>query len=125
MIKIKNCKVIKCLTCSKQANVKQISRMMFSKKEKQVMVLDKKKPFGIITLTDIVYKVIAKNKSPSKTKAAEICTKKVFSLESSEGVSKAYMYMMASNHLFCPIVSNGKFIGLLPFSEALKKVSRR
>jgi signal-transduction protein with cAMP-binding, CBS, and nucleotidyltransferase domain len=123
-ILVKDLKLVKCADCSKSTSVLQLSKKISKNKSKQIIVLDKKKPFGIITLSDIVFKAVSKNKDLSKLKAEDICTKDIFYVDKSDPASKAYVYMATRNHFFCPVVNKDKFVGLLIFSEVLKHLQK-
>ena len=76
---------------------------------------------GIVTESDIIYKVVAKKESPSKTKVEKIMTKKLLTIDGNESMFKARQIMLDNNlrHL---IVTNGeKQIGVVTSKEILGK----
>jgi len=122
---IKECKLVKCPTCSMNTSILEVSKILEKQGSKQMIVLDKEFPIGIITLTDIVYKVIAKNRDHKKVTAFEISTKDIFSIEENNKISEAYAYMTVTNRLFCPVISNKVFQGILPFSEVVNEIAKK
>jgi signal-transduction protein with cAMP-binding, CBS, and nucleotidyltransferase domain len=109
------------MTCGRKDNIHKIVRIAKRKKDKVIIVLDNKKPFGVITLSDIVFKAVASGRNMRKIKAEEIASKDIYYLDEKEDECKAYMYMLTRNHLFCSITRNEKFIGLLNLSDLIKK----
>jgi predicted transcriptional regulator len=106
-------------------SILEVSKILEKQGSKQMIVLDKEFPIGIITLTDIVYKVIAKNRDHKKVTAFEISTKDIFSIEENNKISEAYAYMTVTNRLFCPVISNKVFQGILPFSEVVNEIAKK
>ncbi len=121
-IPISACNLIPSPTVTKQTPVAEIARILATKNAKQVIVLEQNKPAGIVTLTDVVYKAVAPNKPLATTTAWDICTRELFYLHDTEPLSKAYMYMIANNHLVCPIMAGGIFTGLLTFGAIAAKM---
>ena len=121
---IKECNIVPCCSARPETLVLEAVKKMEKEKARQIVVVEKGKPVGLVTLTDVVYRVVAAGKDAKKTKIGDIATKEIFFIDESEPLAKAYMYMFTSNHLFCPIVSGKKFKGLLTLSEAIKQTRR-
>jgi predicted transcriptional regulator len=120
-MKISKCKLIKAVVFNKRSSVLDLAKLLARKKSKQAILVEKNKPFGILTLSDVVYRAVAKNKDLKKTKAKEITTKNIFYLKGSDDLFKAYSYMVNNNQFLCPIIK-GKDVYLLTFSESLKRL---
>ena len=118
---IKSEYLVKTPVCKKEDSILSISKTLQKDGARSVIVLEGKNPYGIITLTDIVYKVTAKGSDPAKVKADAVCTKDIFYVTVGDPLEKAYTYMLTNNHLFCPVVGKNGFVGILTISEAVKR----
>lgn len=121
---IKDVEIFKCPECKLGTSILEATQKLEKTNSRQIIVVENKKPIGIITFPDIVYKVVSKNKSPKTTKVDQVCTKDIYYLDINEPLSKACVYMSTHNHFFCPITENDRFVGLLTFAEAMKHVSK-
>lgn len=125
-MKVSDCSLLNALTCKEDLSIEKASKKLASKKEKYIIILNKHKiPKALVTLTDIVYKTIAKGKDYKKLNVSDIAVHNLFFLEDHEPLTKAYLYMVGRNRLFCPVVSGKKFAGILTLSEVMKKLYRK
>lgn len=109
---VKDCKIDKGITASKDENIYEISKKMGQ--NKSIIIVEKDKPIGIITYRDIVSRVLSKGKDPVKTKAKDIMTKPVFSAKLDDDVVKLSEKMFKKDFLSMPVVDKkGNYIGLL------------
>lgn len=105
-------KIARVLTCSEEEDIVKIARTMSQKKDRRMFVLDKsKKLIGIITVTDLAFKALAKNKI--NLKAKDIMTKGVKSVDITEPLEKAFEIMNPLKTYTCPITKNGKLLGVV------------
>lgn len=105
-------KIQKALTCKEDENVANIAKMLKKENHRRIFVVDEEgKLKGIITTTDLVYKVLADGKKTAKAK--DIMTAKVEHVEHSDPLENALGVMDATKSYVCPVTENGKFIGLI------------
>lgn len=124
-MKVKNCKLKKAITCLEEDTIEKIARKLKDKKEKIILVVSKKnknKIVGVISFTDLVYKVIAKSKDTKKTKAKDVMTSQVYVASSEDSITKVYFDMVARNIFYCPVLSKGKIKGILTVNEAFNRI---
>lgn len=124
-MKVKNCKLKAALICEETDNIEKIAKKLKEKREKYILVVSKKnknKILGVISVTDIVYKVVALAKDSKKTIAKEIMTSPAYSVNIEDSVAKAYFAMIAKNIFYCPVISKGKIVGILMLNEAFNHV---
>ncbi len=81
--KVKDIMNTKLETISPDATVYDAIEKLVDKRMRSLIVLpkDEKDVYGVITVRDIVYKVIAKNIDPHKIKIEEIASKPVISID--------------------------------------------
>jgi CBS domain-containing protein len=121
-MKVKDCKLRKTLSCDKNTSVLEVAKKLEKNKEKHLIVTNSEKPVGIITTTDITYRLVAKNKDPRKTKAKDIMTSSILVKDIKEPLSKAYVQMLKNNVLSCSVTQKGKLKGILELKEAMGKL---
>lgn len=120
---MKDLQLIKADTCSPEDSITKIAKFMQKNKSRRVFVIDKnKKLIGILTTVDILNKVVAKEKDPSKVKAEEIMEKKVLSIELSDSLDKALGIMNSLKTFVCPIVDKGKLLGIVSYQSIIASV---
>ena len=117
----KKIKIHEVLTCNPNDDVTSIAKKLKDNNERRIFVIDsEKKLLGIITTTDLVYKVLAKNKE--NLKAKEIMTKKVKTIDTSDELNKALEIMNEIKSFSCPLTENNKIIGLISYHDLVGHV---
>lgn len=87
---------------------------------RSVLVLDRKKPVGIITPIDIVKKVVMKKKNPDKILAKNIMSKPVKTASLDDDVKKISEIMSKKGYLTIPVVDKNKNIkGLISVYDVI------
>ena len=85
-----------------------------------VIVTSAKKPNGIITVKDIMIRVILKNMSPSKTLLKNIKSHPLIMVEENS-LLRDVLHLMLSNKIRrLPIVQNNKIIGIITFMSLIR-----
>jgi CBS domain-containing protein len=64
-----------------ETSVVEIARLMRNKSISSVILVEGKKPVGIITERDLVHRVIAEGKNPKSWLATDICSKPVIAVQ--------------------------------------------
>jgi len=115
----KHIKIHKALTCGKDEGVVAIADLLKKNKQRRVFVVDGDgKLMGVITTTDLVYKVLAGNKKDLKAK--EIMTSSVEHVESSDALENALGVMNTTKSYVCPVTEKGKFIGVIDHHDIVR-----
>lgn len=124
---LKECKLEKAHTCKESDNIEQVSKKLKSGKVRHLYVLNsKKEPVGVVSVTDVVNRVIAAGKNPKKSKAKDVMTKPVKCVELKADAADTYYSMVRNNVFSCPVVDDkGKISGVITMHEAMKAVLKR
>ncbi len=77
------------------------------------------KPIGIITETDIVKRVVAKDIKPSKIKAKEIMSAPVVTIDSDQTISEAARRMSQNNIRRLAVMHKGNLAGIISSKDIL------
>ena len=121
-MEVKNCKLVKTISCNEADNCVKVARLMRDKKERHVIVCKGISPVGIISSVDLVNEVLAEGKDPRKLKAKNVMVCPVHILDSNDSIFKAYFEMVKKNIYSCPVVDKGRLIGSLTLHDALKSM---
>lgn len=112
---IRKIKLHEVLTCKENETVESIAEKLKEKKERRIFVVDKEeKLVGIITTTDLVYKVLVNKKD---LKARDVMTKNVRSVEDNENLEEALEIMNELKSFVCPVTKKGKILGLISYHD--------
>jgi len=68
------------ITSGPETSVKDIAKLMQENSIGSVILVEDKKPIGIVTESDLVQRVLAPGKDPDSTKALDVCSKPVISI---------------------------------------------
>lgn len=119
-MKIKDCKLKKAISCDEGENIIDVAKKIKKSIDKHVIVVTKdNKPIGIISVTDINNRVVAENKNLKTTKAKNIMTTPIVTMDINEELNKAYITLIKEGILFCPVMEKGKLKGILDLREAM------
>jgi len=100
---------------NENSTILSAAKVMAKSRRGYVVVLKKGKPIGILTDSDIIEKVISKNKDPSKIKVKELMSTPVIIVHPDVEISEAARIMRKNLIKRLPVVSHkdGKLIGIL------------
>jgi len=107
---------------SSNATVSEAIEKMLKKGIRALIVEPKgeNETFGILTVRDIVYKVIAKGKNPRDVKVEEIATRPVVTIDSNWSVRDAARLMANLNLARLVVVESGRPIGIVTLMDIMK-----
>jgi len=88
-----------------------------------LIVLDDAAPVGIITESDILDKVAAKNKNFEKTKISRIMSGHLTTVTSDTSVAEAVSIIQSENIKRLPVLDKNRLIGIATLTDLLKSVT--
>lgn len=119
----KKIKIIKADTCYGEDSVLKVAKKMGENKIRRFYVINKKNELiGVVTTVDIIHKVVAPNKDPSKILVKDIMTSKVQYVNYDENIDSALKIMNKLKTFVCPLVKNSKLIGLLSYQNLISSL---
>jgi signal-transduction protein with cAMP-binding, CBS, and nucleotidyltransferase domain len=98
-------------------NVKIAGDMMARTRRDTLIVTKNGKPIGIVTDSDLIKKVIAKNKKPTAVKVFQVMSKPLVTVKPDETILEATRKIKRSNIKRLPVTSDGKLIGLISTTD--------
>jgi len=129
-ILVKEAMRVRILTCSPSDSVKSVAKMMRKNKVGSSIVIDKNKPVGIITESDILEKIVAEGKDAGKVKVGDVMSTPLITIDPYITIEDAMRVMNRHNIRRLPVVENGELVGIITekdifrISPALIELSR-
>jgi CBS domain-containing protein len=108
-------------TLEVEATVVAAAKILDKEKKGYIIVLDKGKPYGIVTEWDLVSKVLATEKDPKKLTLKEIATKPVVTIDPDEDLLKASELMQKKDIKRLPVVKGGVIYGVITSTNIAQK----
>jgi signal-transduction protein with cAMP-binding, CBS, and nucleotidyltransferase domain len=108
------------VTVGEDALIKDISHTMKEKGVGSVIIVDGKKPLGIVTEQDLVRKVIAQGMDPQMTKVNQVMERRMVSVESSRDLADAVALMGNSEVKHLPVIDHGKLVGIITAKDIIR-----
>ena len=94
-------------------SISYVTEKMISNNIGAVIVLSGGKPSGIITERDIVEKIVRARRDPDKTRAAEIMSSPLLTIEAEKTVLDALKIMRDSDIRRLAVTKNGRLVGIV------------
>ncbi len=109
------------VTIKPDASVEEAIDVMLKKGIRSLLVEPSEgDEYCILTVRDIVFKVIAKNLKPKDVKVSDVCSKPVVTIEADRTVEDAIKIMADKNLARLVVVEKGKPIGMITLMDVMK-----
>jgi len=102
------------------ASVFEVSKAMAKMDIGSVIIADKERPLGIITESDIVRRVIVREKDTKTTSASEIMSSPIIHVEPGTGLTDAMRIMAKSNIRRVAVLKNNTLAGIITSRDLLR-----
>lgn len=122
MAKINKIMITDVPTLKKDANVSDAAKLMASKPHGCVVVVENKKPVGIVTESDIVKNLISKKINP-KEKISKIMSSPITSLSYDTSLEKANKIIDTKHFRRYPIIKNEALVGLVTEHSVVQAIN--
>ena len=109
--------MVKPLTIDESKTVKHAGELMRKTRRDAVIVVKNKKPVGIVTDSDLIKKIIAKNQKASSVLIKSIMSKPLVVARPDETVLDATRKMKKSNIKRLPVIDKNKLVGIVSLSD--------
>ncbi len=104
-------------TIDSDSSVKKAAKIMSDARIGSLVVLDGTKVVGIITERDILSKVSATNKLPSKVKVSDIMTSKLIFIHPEDLIDDAVYLMLKYKIKKLPVMEGKELLGILTSTD--------
>ncbi len=117
---VKDIMAVNVVTMPPDATVLEVSKSMAEMDIGSIIIIDKDRPVGIITESDIVRRVIAEEKDAKKTTASDIMTSPIIHVEPGTGLTDAMRVMAKSNIRRVAVLKNNSLAGIITSRDILR-----
>jgi CBS domain-containing protein len=100
-------------TLEVEASVIDAAKMLVAKNKGYVIILEKGKPYGIVTEFDLVTKILAAEKDPKKVTLMQVTSSPLITIDPDEDLLKASELMQAKGIKRVPVVKEGIIYGVV------------
>jgi len=104
------------------ASVERAGKEMAKNRKYAILVVKKGNPVGILTDSDLIKKVVAKNKKPSSIKVKDLMSAPLVSVTPETSVLDASRKMKRNNLKRLPIISENKLVGIISTTDIARTV---
>jgi len=105
-----------------ESDVREVVKAMNEHKVASMLVTENGKPVGIITERDILQRVIEEGKSLESTKAKDIMSQPVQSIDSNTSIKEACKAMTTLRVKKLLVLKNGRPDGFVTIADLVKKI---
>ncbi len=108
-------------TLEVEATAVAAAKILDKQRKGYVIVLEKGKPYGIVTEWDLVSKVLAKEKDPKKLTLKQIASTPLITIDPDEDLLKASELMQKNGIKRIPVVKGGVVYGVVTATNIAQK----
>ena len=110
------------LKIDSESGVDLAGRLMAKARNDSVIIVRKGSPIGILTDSDLIKKVIAKNAKPASIKVKNLMSGPLVAVRPDDTVLEASRKMKRNNLKRLPVIENGKLIGIISTTDIARTV---
>lgn len=100
--------------------VKEAAKLMLREGVGSLVILEDGEPIGVLTERDLLYKVVAESRVPSRTKVEKVMSSPVITVSPGSSISEAAKRMSDLHMRRLPVVEDGKLVGMLTEKDILR-----
>lgn len=106
------------LTASPEESTMAALRKMAKKRVGSIVVVNDRRPIGIFTERDLLYKVVLEGKDPDKTPVKNVMTKQIVTIGPDKSIESAYTKMSHGDFRHLIVMNNGgKIAGIISIKD--------
>ncbi len=119
-IKIEDIMIRDVLTADVSENVLSATIKMNEREVGSIIILDGKKPVGILTERDILKRIVVERRDPEKTKVEEVMSAPLISAKPEMSLDDAVKIMILKRVKKLPILKNDKLVGIITLFDVVR-----
>jgi len=110
------------LTIDRNETVLKAAQYMSKKRVGCVIVVDNKKPVGILTDTDLTKRIVATARDPAKTKVGDVMSTPLIFVKPDDDYTVVVEKMKKHKIKRIPVLDKGKIVGILTTTDIARTV---
>ena len=108
------------VTIQPEASIEAAAKLMQNRSVSCLVVLENRKPAGMLTERDIVQRVVSRGRDPRQTSVGDVMTMPVVTVDNDLGLAAALETMRRKGVKHLPVTdSNGNLCGFFTFNNVL------
>lgn len=119
-IYVKDIMIKPVITIDQDKTVKQAGELMKKLRRGCLIVTRQSKPVGILSDSDIIKRIVAKNLLPNKVKVKNVMSRPLVTINQDDEILTAVRKMKKSNIHRLPVVKSQKVVGIISLSDIAK-----
>ncbi len=105
---------------NKKASVLDATKEMKSEKVGSIIIVENGKPIGVLTESDILRKIVAEEKDPSKICVEEVMSKPIITISPDASIEEAVRIMGKHKIRRLPVVDKDKLVGMVTEKDIMQ-----
>ena len=101
------------VTATPDMSAAEAGKQMVENRVGNIIIVKDEGPIGIVTESDMVAKVIARNVKPGSIKLEQLMSKPLITTTSSDDIHDAVLMMAQKKIRRLPVIDNGALVGIL------------
>jgi CBS domain-containing protein len=102
--------------------VEVAGKLMAKARSNSIVVISSGNPVGLLTDSDLIKKVVARNIKPSTIRVREVMSRPLVMITPEDTVLEASRKMRRNNLKRLPVISDGKLVGLISTTDIAKTI---
>lgn len=112
-------------TCTENETIDSVAKVMSANNIGSIVVVKDDIPIGIFTERDLLKRVVASGKNPTKTTVGEVMTKELITVDSDKKLRAVYHVFVINQIRHLPVVENGKLVGIVSLKDIARVVDQQ
>lgn len=105
------------ISIDSESNALEAARRMLEQQVKSLLVDEKGKYVGLVTPSDITFKVTAEGRAPDTVKVSQIMAKPLITLESDLTMARAFLHMHKNHVRHIVVTEEKKIVGVISMND--------
>ncbi|HHE39188.1 MAG TPA: CBS domain-containing protein [Candidatus Cloacimonetes bacterium] len=112
-------------TCTENETIDSVAKIMSTNDIGSVIVVKDGIPIGIFSERDLLKRVVASGKNPTKTTVGEVMTRELITISKDKKLREVYHVFVINHIRHLPILENGKLIGIVSLKDIARVLDQR
>ena len=112
-------------TCKENETIDSVAKVMSANNIGSIVVVKDDIPIGIFTERDLLKRVVASGKNPTKTTVGEVMTKELITVDSDKKLRAVYQIFVINQIRHLPVVENGHLVGIVSLKDIARVVDEQ
>lgn len=111
------------VTASPDTAVQKLARLMDKRRVGSVVIVEDRRPVGIVTDRDLTLKVLARESDPEALAAEDVMSPNVVTVEAGSGTNTIINKMVTSGVRRMPVVEDGKLVDIITLDDLMRMLA--